>query len=60
MQDVVTNESAEQVYGQTITVNVPDKGYTKVSYVNTRGASLNYVRTDSINKESGHCSDRDD
>jgi hypothetical protein len=59
MQDD-SSRPVEHEEGKTITVRVPEKGFTKVSYVNTRGASLNYVTQDSRNRESAHCSDRSD
>jgi len=45
---------------QTLSVSVPDPGYSKVGYVNIRGASLNYVVGRAHNKESAHCSARAD
>ncbi|MET4373248.1 hypothetical protein ABIA99_005970 [Bradyrhizobium sp. LB12.1] len=40
---------------RTLSVNVPDLGYSKIGYVNIRGASLNYVVGKAHNKESAHC-----
>jgi hypothetical protein len=39
-------------------VNLPEADVSKVSYVNTRGAALNYVMAMASNKETAHCSDR--
>ena len=41
-------------------VNLPDQGYSKNVYVNTRGAALNYIIANASNEESAHCSDRSD
>lgn len=54
MKDVVEKST------DTLSVDIPDSGYSKKGYVNIRGASLNYVRAQSNNKESAHCSARAD
>jgi hypothetical protein len=45
---------------EQLIVGIPETGFEKVSYVNTRGAALNYVRAESNNREEAHCADRAD
>lgn len=53
-------EKAKEPDVETMSVKIPDNGYSKKGYVNVRGASLNYVRAQSNNKETAHCSARAD
>ena len=41
-----------------ISVKLPEKS-DSASYVNTRGAALNYACSKADNKESAYCADRD-
>lgn len=59
-EDLQTERRTDASDKQTLSVNVPDPGYSKVGYVNIRGASLNYVVSKAHNKESAHCSARAD
>lgn len=56
------NTETKEVEEQTLIVGIPvtDAGFEKISYVNTRGAALNYVRAESHNREEAHCADRAD
>ncbi len=54
------NTETKEVEEQTLIVGIPDAGFEKVSYVNTRGAALNYVRSETNNREEAHCADRAD
>jgi hypothetical protein len=47
----------KEVEEQSLVVGIPAVEFEKVSYVNTRGAALNYVRSNSDNREEAHCAD---
>lgn len=51
-------EPSKSSMEQPLIVNLPDQNLSR--YVNTRGASLNYVKTHGSNKESAYCADRND
>lgn len=59
-ESVNMNTETKEVEEQTLIVGIPDAGFEKVSYVNTRGAALNYVRENTHNREEAHCADRAD
>ncbi|MDT9000906.1 hypothetical protein RQP53_16640 [Paucibacter sp. APW11] len=58
MNPTTRNEDQTNSSPTVLVVAMPDKESSK-GYVNTRGASLNYVRRNSDNKETAYCSDRD-